>query len=114
MQPAASTVSHATAASLLGGLFFLVALVLGGGVVGLTVGVPLDKALHPNPHGLPGLGGLLVGVPAGALLGLGLGLVGLRRLSHAQRLRFGLFVLIVGAACALGLWGSVLLGVMRW
>ncbi|WP_044278329.1 hypothetical protein [Myxococcus stipitatus] len=96
-------------------VFLLVALFLSGGTVGLTVGVVLDQALSPaTHHGFPGLGGLLVGTPVGALLGAGTALFLMRGRTPSQRLRLALLALTVGTACALGLWGSVLLGLMDW
>ncbi|QSQ20982.1 hypothetical protein JY651_38130 [Pyxidicoccus parkwayensis] len=96
------------------GLFLLAALFVGGGALGLTVGVLVDKSVNDNGHGFPGLGGLLMGTPVGALLGFGLGLLLLRRQSHAQRVRTGAVGLGVAAACALGMFGAVQLGLMSW
>jgi hypothetical protein len=103
-----------TARNIVTGLFFLAALTVGGGALGLAVGVPLDKVLRPHAHGFPGLGGLLLGTPIGALLGLGVGLWWLTRLSVHQRLRLGGLALGVAALCAIGLSGAVALGLMRW
>lgn len=103
-----------TARTLASGLFFLAALALGGGALGLTVGVLLDKALSSHPHGVPGLVGLLLGTPAGVLLGLGMGIGWMTRLSARQRYRLGGLALGVGAVCALGMFSAVQLGWMRW
>ncbi len=102
------------AGSIASGLFFLAALTVGGGALGLTVGVPLDKVLRPGSHGFPGLLGILLGTPAGALLGLGVGLWWFRRLSLQRRLRAGALALGAAALCALGLFGADQLGLMRW
>ncbi|MFP2932764.1 hypothetical protein ACLESO_47985 [Pyxidicoccus sp. 3LG] len=106
--------SDSTTRPIASGLFLLAALFLAGGTLGLAVGVPLDKALRPDSHGFPGLLGLLVGTPAGALLGLVAGLWRLKRLSYEQRLRFGVLALGVAAVAACGLYGAVLLGIMSW
>ncbi|QSQ11581.1 hypothetical protein [Myxococcus landrumensis] len=96
-------------------MFLFVALVLSGGTVGLTVGVVLDKTLSPaTHHGFPGLAGLLMGTPVGALLGAGIALFVMRGRTPHQRLRLALLALTVGTICALGLWSSVLLGIMDW
>ena len=96
------------------GLFFLAAFIVGGGALGLTVGVLLDKALNQDAHGFPGLLGLLLGTPVGALLGLIVGLSRLKRLAPEQRFRLGGLALGVTGVCALGLFGAVQLGLMRW
>lgn len=96
------------------GLFFLAALTVGGGALGLTVGVLLDKALRRHAHGFSGLLGLLLGTPAGALLGFGGSLLWLGRLAPDQRLRRGALALGVAGTCGLGLLGAVQLGLMRW
>ncbi|HZI16284.1 MAG TPA: hypothetical protein VE153_38320 [Myxococcus sp.] len=103
-----------TARTLASGLFFLAALAFGGGALGLTVGVLLDKALRPHAHGFPGLAGLVLGTPAGVLLGLGVGIGWMTRLSARQRYRLGGLTLGVASLCALGLFGAVELGLMRW
>ncbi len=103
-----------TKRTLASGLFLLAALAVGGGAFGLTVGVLLDKALSSDGHGFPGLAGLLLGTPSGALLGLGVGIVKMTRLSGRQRYRFGGIALGVGALCALELFVAVQLGWMRW
>lgn len=108
------TTPTSTAHTLASGLFLLTALVVGGAALGLTVGVLLDMAVNDNGHGFPGLGGLLLGTPVGALLGLGLGVSLLRRQSFAQRFRTGALALAVAAACALGMSGAVQLGLMSW
>jgi hypothetical protein len=113
--PATSIRGNTSAASAIAtGLFVLAALTVGGGALGLTVGVLLDKALRPDSHGFPGLFGLLLGTPVGALLGLVVGLVLLRRQSLNQRLRTGSLAIAMAFACALGLFGAVQLGLMRW
>lgn len=110
--PARGSVS--TARAIGSGLFSLAALTVGGGALGLTVGVLTDKALRQDAHGFPGLFGLLLGTPVGALLGLVVGLWLLRRQTVGQRVRTGGLALAVAAVCALGLFGAVQLELMRW
>ncbi|MDY7226401.1 hypothetical protein [Hyalangium rubrum] len=100
--------------SLRSGLFFIMAFCVCGGVVGLTVGVPLDKFLRPHAHGFPGLLGILLGVPVGALLGLGVGVWKVRGLEPKRREHLGGLALLAAAACASGLFLAVQTGLMRW
>ncbi|RJS27285.1 hypothetical protein DRW03_02620 [Corallococcus sp. H22C18031201] len=94
--------------------FLLVAFLLAGGAVGLTLGVVIDKAIDSDPHGLPGVMGLVLGTPTGAFLGTVVGLFCLWGRTPHQRMRMGWIALAVGALSALGLWGSVLVGIMKW
>ncbi|MBJ6766019.1 hypothetical protein JGU66_35145 [Myxococcaceae bacterium JPH2] len=115
-EPASPSVSVSTqlGVSLASAAFLVVAFLLSGGSVGLTVGVVIDKAIDSDPHGLPGLMGLVLGTPTGALLGTVVGLFCLRGRTRHQRVRLGWLALAVGAVCALGMWGSVQLGLMSW
>ncbi|EYF01415.1 hypothetical protein [Chondromyces apiculatus] len=96
------------------GLLLVAASVFGGGVLGLVIGVPVDKALTSG-HGFSGLGGIVFGTPLGMIVGLVAGVVGVVRLPLAgSRLRLAAVALGVGVACILAMVFAVQTGLMDW
>ncbi|PTL84210.1 hypothetical protein [Vitiosangium sp. GDMCC 1.1324] len=80
--------------SILSGLFFILACGVLGGVLGISLGVPIDKMLTTHPHALAGLGGLLFGTPLGFLIGLVTGAAIVKRMPPPRRVRLGGTVLL--------------------
>ena len=107
--PTRTSTAHAFAS----GLCLRMGLLMGGAAIGVAVGMPMDRMGAPA-HGFSGVLGLVLGGPVGGTLGLMLGEYLVRRLSPDQRFRSGIVGFAVAAACVLGMYGAVKLGLMRW
>lgn len=104
--------AHSRLVAVVRGLMVIALAVAGAGALGLVIGVAIDKQ-YPSHH-LDGLGGLLIGTPTGAFIGLVLAIVALLRLDERRQNRLALFLFGAGVVSAFGLFLLVQLEVVRW
>jgi len=96
-------------------LFYLTTSIFLGGIIGLIIGVTLDKHLGSNhPHGMSGLGGLLLGTPIGLLIGFVGSISTFWELSIKDRMIKGSIALAIGTALALIMYWLVQANAIDW